>query len=318
MLKFRPAARTHVSIVFLSFVVLSSLVSAFGQNILLQATPLNPSSVVPGVTSTSTITVSALNGFSGTVDLTCVVTPVQATGMPTCAPSPLSVTPPAQASLTFSTTSATPSTLYTATVTGTSGTLASSVTLNVTVLAVTREYTITVTTPVSPTSVHAGSGATGIVTVTPINGYAGKVTVSCSAIAPTATPAPSCAFSPATVDVTNSTPQTTTLTISTTGPSAARSVPRVFYAILLPVPGLALVGLGLGRAGRGKKLLSLFILSLISSILLLMPACGSSSSSTSTSTTSTPKNTYSFTLTGADANSIAPSNGNQTVSLTVN
>jgi hypothetical protein len=325
MLKFGPAPRSQAVILCLCYVLLTltSVVSVFGQSgadFFLQGTALNPSSVVPGISSTSTISVGTLNGFTGTVDLTCQLTPAQSTGMPTCAVSPSSVTPPAAPSLTVKTNSTTPPTLYTVTVTGTAGALTHQVTLNMTVLAVTPDYTITVTTPVAPSTVHAGSGATGIITVTPINGYTGNVTLSCSAITPTATPAPVCTFSPAIVAITSSV-QTSTLTISTTGPAAASFLPRVFYALWLPLPGLALVGLRWGTSGaRRGKLLSLSLLfCLIGTGLLLMPACGGTSSSTSTTGGAvTPKNTYTFTLTGADANALAPSNTSPTVSLTVN
>ena len=320
-MRFRPAPRAQALILFLCFILLTPLVSSFGQSgadFFLQGTPLNPSSVVPGRSSTSTITVGTLNGFSGTVDLTCVVTPVQTTGMPTCQASPSSVTPPAAPSLTVTNVSATPPTLYTVTVTGASGGLTDQITLNVTVLAVTPDYTLTVTTPLAPSSVHAGSGATGTVTVTPINGYTGNVTLSCSAITPTSTPAPVCTFAPPIVAIT-ATAEPSTLTISTSGPvAAARPLPRIFYALWLPLPGIAL-GLGLGRGRRRTKLLRLFFLCLIGAgLLLMMPACGSSSSSTSTGGGPvTPKNTYTFTLTGADTNSVAPSNTSPTVSLTV-
>jgi hypothetical protein len=51
--------------------------------------------------------------------------------------------------------------------------------------------------------------------------------------------------------------------------------------------------------------------------VVLMPACGSSSTSVGTVT---PKQTYTFTLTGADENGAAPSNtttNEATVSITV-
>jgi hypothetical protein len=42
--------------------------------------------------------------------------------------------------------------------------------------------------------------------------------------------------------------------------------------------------------------------------LLLMPACGSNNNTNNPSGQTTPKNTYSFTLTGADENGAAPGN----------
>jgi hypothetical protein len=63
--------------------------------------------------------------------------------------------------------------------------------------------------------------------------------------------------------------------------------------------------------------LGLSLLCAMATGLVLLPACSTSSSS-STSTTGTPKNGYSFTISAADAHALAPSNGTQTVSLTVN
>jgi len=305
------------------FIVLLTLPSAASaQDFTLMASPASPAAVFPGgQDATSTINVSALNSVNPvSVDLTCQVTPVQTTGTPTCVISPASVTTPANPSLTITTSSTTPSTLYTATVTGTiTGTATThQVAVNLTVLSAVPEYTVTITTALTPTSVHAGSGATGVLAVTPINSYTGTVTLSCSTITPTVTPAPTCSFNPASVAITTSAAQTSTLTISTTGPkAAAMSHSKLFYGIWLPLPGLALIALGFGTAeSRRKRVLGLSLLCIIAAGLLL-PACNTSSTS-STSTTATPKNSYSFTINATDAHSLAPSNGAQAVSLTVN
>lgn len=317
LLKPRRAHRARVALLFGCVVFFASLPVALGQDFTLQAGVPNPSSVDPGVSSVSIITVGTINGFNSPVALSCAVVPLQTDGA-TCLIQQ-SATPPATAALTINTTSATPPTLYQITVTGTGPSTTHTTSVNVTVLPVTPEYTITVTIPMTPGSVHAGSGATAGITVSPINGYNGDVTLSCSAITPTATPSPVCSFDPATVSVTSSAVQTSTLTINTTGPATAISTPRVFYALWLPLPGLALIGACFGsRARRRKTLLGCLTLCLVAGVILI-PACGSSNSTTGGSTSGvTPNNTYSFTLTGADANAIAPSNGNQTVTLTVN
>jgi len=302
MLKSRHPLRPLILIAFLSIVVLTLVSAAFAQappDFTLVASPVSPAAVFPGgQAATSTINVSALNSVSAVnVDLSCQVTPLQTTGTPTCVISPASVTTPANPSLTITTSSTTPATLYTVTVTG----------------------TITGTTTTHPVMVNL-TVLTAIPEYTPINGYTGTVTLSCSTITPTATPAPTCAFNPASVVITTSTAQTSTLTISTTGPHAAtisrRSVFR--YGLWLPLPGLALIALGFGKAERRRnRVLGLSLLCAMAAGLVFLPACNTTTAS-GTSSTGTPKNGYSFTISATDAHALAPSNGTQTVSLTVN
>jgi hypothetical protein len=80
--------------------------------------------------------------------------------------------------------------------------------------------------------------------------------------------------------------------------------------------------LGKTHAGR-KSLLGAFTLVAVAGGLLLMPACGSNYSVTNNAPNGeiTPKNTYTFTLTGADQTGAAPSNATTsqaTVTLAVN
>lgn len=319
MFNSRHCARTIVLTLLLSVALFSLMPAAFGQaDFTMLSTAFKPFAVEPGGSATSTLTLSPVNGFNGSVAFQCVVTPVQAISPPACAVSPASVFPPASPTVTVTTTTATPPTLYTVTVTGTGPSTSHEVNLNLTVLAVTAEYTITVTTTVSPTTVHAGSGSTAVLTVTPLNGYSGNVTLSCSAISPTATPAPSCAFTPNPVVITGAA-QTSTLTISTVGPQTAMAHPRILYG-LLPLSGSALFAVVLGGGKSRSKWFSLGILCVLVVGLALMPACNGSNGTNGGTGDSgkTPNNTYSFTLNGVDDNSLAPSNGTQTVSLTVN
>jgi hypothetical protein len=93
---------------------------------------ISPSStsVVPGGTATYTVTVGALNGFSGSVKLTVAGLPAGANG----AFAPTSVTTSGTSTLTITTTTSTPIGSPTITVTGTSGSLmhAATATLSVT------------------------------------------------------------------------------------------------------------------------------------------------------------------------------------------
>ena len=69
----------------------------------LSATAFAPGSVSPGASSTSTVNVAAVNGFSGSVAFTCSVTPMPALA-PTCSIQPGSTNPGTPATLTVSTT----------------------------------------------------------------------------------------------------------------------------------------------------------------------------------------------------------------------
>jgi hypothetical protein len=81
------------------------------------------------------------------------------------------------------------------------------------------------------------------------------------------------------------------------------------WAFWLPLPMLALVGVGAAAGGKRTRkawwLLGLFVLS---GSLLLMPACGNTTNKTSTPNGVTPNNTYSFTISGVDANGVVSSN----------
>jgi hypothetical protein len=299
-----------------AIVLLATLAPAFGQ-FTLTASPPSPFAVQPGGTPTPTSTLTVDSASPIDVALSCAVTPVETTGTPTCVVSPPSVTTPAHPSLTINTVNTTPPGLYTITVTGV-GPTTEFVAVNISVLAVTADYTLTVTTPVTPSSVTAGSGATAVITVTSLNSYSGAVTLSCSAVTPAVAFGPTCSF-PGPVSVLGNGTQTGTLTISTTGTTTTGAIShlRIFYAFLLPWPGLALVAVGSGR----RKLLAVLAPCLLALGLLWLPACGTSKNTSTTTTTPngvTPKNTYTLTITGTDTNSLAPSNGAQTVSLTVN
>jgi len=325
----RKLARALVFALLLSLFFAASVSMAYGQQqfTLTVSSALSPSAIDPGGSSKATINVAAIGSFDSPVsfDTTpCTVTPVQTTGAPQCMVSPNSVTPPGQAFLTVSTGSDTPPGLYTITVTGTSGSASQAVTQTLNVVNVTEDYTLSVSpTTATPSPVPAGTVATTVVTVTPIASYTGSVTLACLSVTPVVAAAPYCSFSPATVAVTaNSAPQPSTLTITTLGPTPVASLRnrRIFYALWLLVPGLALVGAG-ATGVRAKHLLGAILLTAVAGGLLLMPACGSTPATNSPNGEITPKNTYTFTLTGTDQNGAAPSNtttSQATVTLVVN
>jgi IPT/TIG domain len=261
--------------------------------------PAPASNTLTAGTSTSyTISVSALNGFSAAVALSC------SAGLPTgasCTFAPTSVTPgasPATSTLTISTTTATPGGTDTVTITGTSG--ASHTTSVGLVVQAAPGFTLAATA-LTPASVAPGGSATSTITVTGLNGFnANTVTLTCSSITGGGQPAPTCAFSALSGG-------TSTLTVSTTPNSAANpskptaSSPRatgLFYALLLPIGGMTL--LGAGFSSRRKKLLGILLIGMMVAGFIFMSACGGGSSTTPPPPSGgTPAGTYTITVSGA-------------------
>ena len=323
-------------------VVAALLTPAVGQDFSLTMSAFPPPAAIdPGGTASSNITLSPVDGFSGTVDLSCQVTQAstgQAVSSPVCQMSPESAAPPATAiaTITTSTTGATAPGLYSITVTGTaSGTTNShSAQQNLTVLAVTPNYTITVTQQVVPSTVKAGLGGRGTISVNPLNGYSGYVTLSCATITPLVTAPPVCSFSypsggtcSGTCLPVNGVPATSTITISTIGPPPDSALAHYggWYAFWLALPMLGIVGLGVLGGKRSRRAMSVLALLVTAGSILLMPACAyqTTNNNTTNNTTNviTPKNTYTFTVTGVDDNGVVSGNsgvGAPTVTLTVN
>jgi hypothetical protein len=218
---------------------------------------------------------------------------------------------------------------YGITVTGTAASNAQTTTtlpLYMTVLAVTPQFTITVEKATAPASVPAGNSGVAVIDINPINGYstapnAPGVTLSCSSISPVVTIPPICSFSPNPVKVSGVGASPSTLTISTYGPVVTttgavvrpRSSHAGFYAMWLPLPMLALVGLGAAAGGkRSRKAWGLLALFVMSGTLILLPACSNTGTATATPNGVTPNGTYTFTVSGVDENGVVSSNATST------
>ena len=146
--------------------------------------------LTPGASMTDTVTVSAVNGFTGTVSLSVSGLPSGATG----SFSPASVNGAGTATLTVATASSTVLATYTLTITGTSGGLTHSTTVTLIVqAAATPDFSISAT-PNSQMAT-AGGSASYTVTVGAVNGFAGTVSLSVSGLPSGATGS----FSPASV-----------------------------------------------------------------------------------------------------------------------
>ncbi len=205
-----------------SSATLSQTVDASGYlSYSLAATPLIPSVIGAGGSSSSTITVTPNNGYSGAVSLSCG-TITGGTPAPVCSFNPSSVsvsgTSAASSILTVTTATSAPLGTYGIPVTGIDGNSAApnngaqALSLT-TVSSSTVGYVITVSA-LSPSNVTAGSASTASITVTSVNGYSGSVSLSCNTITGGAL-LPSCSFKPGTVTVSPSVAGSSTLTVST-------------------------------------------------------------------------------------------------------
>ena len=163
--------------------------------------------------------------------------------------------------------------------------------------------------------------ASATITVNSTGGFNSAVTLAC-AVSPAVTNGPSCGFTGNPVTPPANGSGSATLNVATTAASA-RLIPGTnrhsgtFYAAILPVFGLALVGVGFGPSGsRRRKFFGFLLLGMIVSSLLLLPAC-SSSSSGGGGGGGTPANTYTITVTGS-ASGGSPVTGSPALTLTVN
>ena len=182
MLKFEGSASKlkfptgHTGVLLLCLLAGLFVVPASAQaDFTLTAAAFDPQAISPGGTTASNITVTTNAGFTGPVALTCTVTPpvtLPPDDIPTCVVSPASLSAPGGAAATITTTGSTSTIGYTVTITGTDATGTQSQTQLVTVLSVVPQFTITVQTVVSPSSVVAGTGAEGVISVNPEGGYA--------------------------------------------------------------------------------------------------------------------------------------------------
>jgi hypothetical protein len=283
------------------------------------ATPLNPATVSPAGSATSTVTVISLNSFAGNVNMSCTIVsrPSNATSPPSCqfATSPLTggsgVT-----SLTVSTTSTTTVGAYTIKVTGTGPSQFQSTNLSLAVAV--PDFSIAATTPAT---VSPGASGTSTVTLTSIDGYASPVNLTC-AVTGSGSPLPVCSVTGTTPVTPVASPgATSTVTITTTGPSATLiRHSKFFYGMWLPVVGLSIIGMGFSSArSRRKKVLGFLMVAIVMAALLLLPGCGGSSSGGGGGSCKgcTPAGNYTVTVTGTGTDASSTTH-NTTVTLAVN
>ncbi len=165
------------------------------------------------------------------------------------------------------------------------------------------DFTLTVS-PSTVTVPQAGQTATYQLQITPNPLYTSNISLTCSGVPTGAT----CAFSTPTVTLNSASPAAPTLNITTTARPiilpASVLFTRSFFAIWLPVPGLALLGLGMGGGRRRRRMAVMLVLCVVFLLIFLQPAC--STRTTQPPVAGTPAGTYPINVTatsGSDTKS---------------
>ena len=260
----------------------------------ISATAPSPASVAPGNTSTSTVSVAAVGGFSSAVSLACIVPNLS--GL-TCSLNPSSVTPSGSSS-------APPSTLAINAPAGAAlgtqpikiyGTSGSTVYGTGIVLTIAPDFSMG-PAPGSPTSqtISAGKTASFSLAFAPMASFTGTVNLSC-AITPMVTPAPTCSLSSSSVQISGSGTRTVTVKVAT----AAATTGAAFYANFPPAAkpltwSLMLLSL-ICFWVRSRKRLPALAAPIVLLVFLFSAGCGSSSFS-SHNIPGTPAGTYTATI----------------------
>lgn len=262
-------------------------------NFSLSAAP-SSQSVVAGNSASYIVYANPQPGFSGTVAVTCSGLPSGAT----CSPASISVpsgSTQASAPLTVNTTTSTAGGSFSLTIAGTSGTLVQTATASLTVTGSTPTFALTATA-LAPASISPGGSATSTITITPAGGFNSTVNLTC-AITPAAAVPPKCSFGGATVSGGNGTQMLTVSTVAATASLRPNGMGNLYYAMLLPLCGLTLLGARV-RSRGGKRLGWLPIFLLLSGLVGLAACGGGSSSGGGGGTTGTTAGSYTVTVTG--------------------
>ena len=180
------------------------------------AAPASQSVTQGGTTGNYTITLSTINGFAGTANLTVTGLPAGAT--PTFGSTSVAV--PGSTTLSIATAATTPVGTYTLTITAASGTLTHSTTVSL-VVNPTPDFTLSMA-PGSQT-INAGDSTSFTASIGSIGGYASTVTLSVSGVPAGATPT----FVPGNSVVA---PGSVTLSLATTTSLAPGSYPLTITA----------------------------------------------------------------------------------------
>jgi len=162
-------------------------------------------SVLPGTSSTTAVTVTPVDGFTGNVALSCSLVTMLAGATPaTCSITPsvtLSGMAPATATLTIVTQAQTSPAVYSVTVTGASGGASETITYQQ-VHVPYGVFTMTST----PVTVEAGSTGNSTITITPSAAFTGTVALQCAEVNTGLGNEPSCSIAPSVASSGTTTP----------------------------------------------------------------------------------------------------------------
>ena len=176
-----------------------------------------------------------------------------------------------------------------------------------------NDFTLTVA-PSTPPPVVAGAPASMTVTVTPTGNIPNSVALACGSGLPTGA---SCSFpNGSSIPNLSSGAQSRLLVINTTvrvtTPASLWRSRKLFFAIWLPIAGLAFLGL---RTGKTNRALIMALLAVSLTSIVLQVACGTSAPTTST--TGTPAGTYTINVNATSGSAPAQAVRTQQVTLTV-
>jgi len=225
----------------------------------------NPGSIAlqRGASASSTITITSLNGFSGTVTLTDAVSPATS-NPPVISLSTSSLTlssgGSAASTLSITTTSTTTSGSYTISVTGTSGSLSHSVSLS---LSISQTADFSLASSASAINILVGSSGTSTLTAASLGGFSGTISLSVSSgtgltatVSPTSLVLGSGGTATSTLTVSSGTIGNYTVTVTGTSGSLVHSVS---IAVIVSDFSISVnpSSLGLPRGSSGTSLITL-------------------------------------------------------------
>jgi len=234
-------------------------------------------SVAVGSSASYIVYANPQGDFSGSVTFTC-------SGLPagiSCSPASLLVQAggtQVSTPLTVVTSASTAVGTTNFTITATSGPLSHTANASLTVTATGASPSFSLSAAqLNPSALTAGNTATSSITVTPSGGFNSTVNLSCT-ITPVTSVAPQCNLNPATLTGGSGTPTLTITTVASTALERSKR-PTIYYALLLPVFGLAWFE-RIQRL-RPRQMLSVLLVSLFALMLVWTVACGGGSSSSS-------------------------------------